>query len=498
MKGALLSSLLVQGYGSIIGIALMPLYLHYLGAEAFGLVGVFLMVQNWLPLLDLGLSPTLSREMSLFRAGGQDAQAAWARLRSLEWLLGGLALLLLLGLWWARQPLATGWLRLQSLDTSLVAACLFLMGLAAVLRWLSGLYRSGLTGLERQVRVNAWLALFATLRFVAVIPLLALLPSPTLAFFGFQAGVAGLELTVFAATLYRALPGRAESPWPSPAALGAMWPTASAMAFLTGIWVFLTQIDKLILSRLLPLDAFGYFSLAAAVAAGVLLLAPPLNQVLQPRLTILASQGRLDELAKLYQGASQWMALAMTLAGGGLAFFAGPLLWAWTGNPQVAAAAAPLLFWYGLANALSGLCLLPFLLQFAHGYLRLHLLGNLILALTLLPTLILAALHRGAIGTGQVLFVANLLFLLGWVPLVHRRLMPRAVWRWPFRDLLPVVAAAGGAIGLGASAMPQGGDRLATGAWVGLTLVVAAGAGVLAGGSTRAWAKGLLSRGGDS
>ena len=79
-----------------------------------------------------------------------------------------------------------------------------------------------------------------------------------------------------------------------------MWPTASAMAFMAGMWVFLTQIDKLILSRILSLEAFGYFSLAIAVAGGVLILTPPLNQVLQPRMIILAVQGRSDELQTLY------------------------------------------------------------------------------------------------------------------------------------------------------------------------------------------------------
>lgn len=41
---------------------MLPFYLKYLGAEAYGLVGFFTMLMSWMALLDLGLSTTLARE----------------------------------------------------------------------------------------------------------------------------------------------------------------------------------------------------------------------------------------------------------------------------------------------------------------------------------------------------------------------------------------------------------------------------------------------------
>lgn len=438
LKVSLISSYLSQAYISLIGIALMPVYLHYMGVEAFGLIGFSIMLQGWLQLLDLGLTPTLSREMSLFRAGSQSAEDTWERLRSLEWILGGLVVLCLLGFWLGQKWIATDWLKLKTLDPALVTACIFLMGLSGALRWLTGLYRAGLIGLEKQLWVNSALALFTTFKFIAVIPILTITASPSLVFFQFQALVGCVELVVFAWMLYQALPGRSSSILPSLIALKIMWPTASAMAFMAGMWVFLTQLDKLVLSKILSLEAFGYFSLAVAVAGGVFVLIPPLSQVLQPRMIILAAQGRSDELQTLYHTATQLATVALLVLGCGLAVFAEPLLWVWTGNWTVAIEAAPILFWYGLTNTLIGLLVFPFMLQFAHGYLRLHVLGNILLAITLLPSLIFAALRLGAVGAGKVLFVANLLFLLFWVPMVHRRLMPEVVWQWPVQDILPI------------------------------------------------------------
>ncbi|MDG4551368.1 MAG: hypothetical protein P9F19_18115 [Candidatus Contendobacter sp.] len=494
MKQILISSYTAQAYISLIGIVLMPIYLHYLGIEAFGLIGFFLMLQGWLQLLDLGLTPTLSREMSLFRAGTYSAQDAWQRLRSLEWILGGLAILFIVSFWFFQGWIAINWLKVQNLEIGLVTTCVFLMGLAGTLRWLTGLYRAGLVGLEKQLWVNGSLVVFTTLKFVVVLPVIAIADSPPLAFFEFQALICFAELSVFAWMLYRSLPGYPRSILPCPVALKVMWPTASAMAFMAGMWVFLTQIDKLILSRILSLEAFGYFTLAVAAAGGVLALVPPLNQVLQPRMTILVAQGRDGELRELYQISTQIATVALTVLGGGLALFAHSLLWAWTGNRLVAAEAAPILFWYGLANTLVGLLVLPFMLQFAHGYLRLHVAGNIVLALTLMPALVLASLHYGAEGAGLVLFAANLLFLLFWVPLVHQRLMPQVVLEWPLHDILPIVLASLLVLWVASLLLPTETGRLITILLVMVTMLLSASAGLLTGDRTRDLVKNMLFR----
>ena len=59
-------------YTTIIGIVILPLYLQYLGAEAFGLVGFFTVLHAWMQLLDMGMSPMLSRQAAQARGGAID------------------------------------------------------------------------------------------------------------------------------------------------------------------------------------------------------------------------------------------------------------------------------------------------------------------------------------------------------------------------------------------------------------------------------------------
>lgn len=441
LKVTLIVSYISQGYTSLIGIILMPIYLYYMGIEAFGLIGFFLMLQNWLQLFDLGLSPTLSREISVYRASAISASIIRQRLRSVEWLLGLMALTATLLLILSRNWIATSWLVFHQLSSDEVSNCVAVIAVAAALRWLTGLYRAGLIGLERQIFLNIASMFFATLRFAGVIPLIAYLPTP-LVFFTYQVFIALLEFSIFTLMVYQQLPTAATGFLPKWNALKAMLPMAGAMTFMTGIWIFTTQIDKLILSKLLSLEEYGYFTLAVMAANGILMLVPPLNQVLQPRMTILATQRQNQTLCELYQQATQVVTVLFFTVGGTLALLAQPVLFAWTGNIHIAQQAAPILFWYGLANIVIGLLVLPFLLQFAHGYLRLHVIGNALWALTLLPILVLVALQSGAVGAGIVIFVGNLFFLLFWVPIVHGRLMPQVVWQWPLRDILPIALAA--------------------------------------------------------
>ena len=82
------------GIGSIavVQLACVPFYIRLLGVEAYGLVGFYLTLQAALLVLDLGLSPTINREMARHSA----CPGPTAELRDLaktleigSWMIGG-------------------------------------------------------------------------------------------------------------------------------------------------------------------------------------------------------------------------------------------------------------------------------------------------------------------------------------------------------------------------------------------------------------------------
>lgn len=482
---------MAQAYIGLIGILLMPVYMRHMGIEAVGLIGFFLMMQAWLQLLDLGLTQTLSRDMSLFKAGSMPLSDIWQRLRSLEWLLVSISIVAAITIVALRGRIVVDWLSIGSLASETVAVSIAAMAVAAAFRFLLGIYRASLTGCGRQVWVNGAATLFATAKFVGVLPLLIYWSSAPSVFFLFQAVIGGLELLAFVWMLYRVLPANPAGFYPHPQALRLMLPMAGAMAFSALIWSVVTQADKLVLSRILTLEEYGFFTLGVLVASAVLMLIPPLNQVLQPRMTMLLSSSRHDELRDLYQQATQLVAAVFFTIGGVMAIFAEPLLLVWTGDEVASRAAAPILFWYALANATIGLLLLPFLLQFAHGKLRLHVIGNILMVSLLLPLMIIGALRYGGAGAGAALLTANMIFVVVWVPRVHKRFLPDIVWRWLLVDVgriaIPVIVALVAIRQL----MPDVESRALMIVLLGLALLVALAVGLLFGSRTRGLVLGL-------
>ncbi len=62
LKKNIIANYASQLYVTGVGILILPLYIKYMGAEAYGLVGFFTMLQAWFAVLDLGLTPTIGRE----------------------------------------------------------------------------------------------------------------------------------------------------------------------------------------------------------------------------------------------------------------------------------------------------------------------------------------------------------------------------------------------------------------------------------------------------
>ncbi|MFA6222162.1 MAG: oligosaccharide flippase family protein [Desulfomonilaceae bacterium] len=136
------------------------------------------------------------------------------------------------------------------------------MGMVVVFRWPFGLYQGGLKGLQQQVLVNILNAISGTFRGLGAVLVLWLV-SPTIqAFFIFQIVVSGLETFTSAYFLWRSLPQSTERPMFRKAILHEIWPFTGGMMAINVVAMILTQADKIILSKMLTLEMFGYYMLA--------------------------------------------------------------------------------------------------------------------------------------------------------------------------------------------------------------------------------------------
>lgn len=437
LRKNILANYASQLYVTAVGIVMVPLYIRYMGAEAYGLVGFFAMLQAWFNLLDMGLTPTMARESARYHGGASTAMEYRRLARALEGvfavvaMLGGSALFALSG------AVAARWLNANQLPLDEVTSSLQLMALVVALRWMCGLYRGVITGAEKLVALSGLNSLVATLRFVAVVPVLIYVSASPRAFFSFQLAVALFELLALGWLAYRLLPAipqgqRIQWQW---APLKPVLKFSLSIAFTSSVWVLVTQTDKLVLSKILPLADYGYFTVAVLVASGIMVISGPVSSALMPRMARLQAQGQTKELIEVYRQATQLITVIALPAAMVLVFFPAQVLWAWTGDAQLVSKVTPVLRLYAGGYAFLAVAAFPYYLQYAKGELGLHILGNALFVLTLIPSVVWAATRYGMTGAGWAWLISNALYFFAWIPLVHRRHAPNMHGGWLLNDI---------------------------------------------------------------
>lgn len=433
-----------QIYVTVIGIILVPLYLKYMGAEAYGLVGFFAMLQAWFNMLDLGLSPTIARESARYHGGAMLALDYRRLFRALSVIfamiatVGGVALLCM------SQTIAARWLNVETLPLTEVVFAVQIMAISVALRWMSGLYRGVLSGAERHIWLSSFTALVATLRFIGVMGSMWLWGFTPRVFFIHQAIVALLEvggLFLMCRNLLPAVRSSVEVIGWSFLPVRQRLKFALTIAFTSSVWVLVTQTDKLILSGILPLAEYGYFTLAVMVASGIMVISGPVGGAIMPRMARLHAEGQHDELIRVYRSATQLVTVVAGAAAITVTFCAEPFLYAWSGSKELAANAAPILRLYAIGNGILIVGAFPYYLQYAKGDLRYHLIGNIVTGLGLIPCIIYAATNNGAIGAGWVWLSFHFFGLLTWARYIHQRLAPGLHNIWIYQDVLLLLTA---------------------------------------------------------
>jgi O-antigen/teichoic acid export membrane protein len=159
-----------------------------------------------------------------------------------------------------------------------------------------------------------------------------------------------------------------------------------------------------------------------------------------PRLARLNAEGKRDEMIQTYRNATQLVSVVAGSATIVIAFNAELLLFAWTGDQELASQAAPILRLYAIGNGFLAVGAFPYYLQYALGNLRYHLIGNAVMVVVLIPGIIAAATYYGGVGAGWVWLGVNGLYLLAWVGFVHGRLVPGLHLGWLLRDVTKVAA----------------------------------------------------------
>jgi O-antigen/teichoic acid export membrane protein len=428
---------------ALLSILFVPIYLRYLSIEVYGIIGFFTSLQAILSLLDGGISPTLSREIARLSAFPKRAHEMRDISRTLEilcWILAlivsGIALLI--------SPLiANYWLQSEQISTETIYQSLMLMSASFAFQWTTNFYVGGFIGLQRQKLYNLVNCISVTFRSVGAFLILAFV-SPTIqAFLTWQLLTSLLTALSMAIVYWRCLPkseGRAKFQLNL---LRDVWRYAAGMTGISLVALILTQSDKIILSRLLTLEHFGYYTLAVTLAnTAIGMIQGSIGSVFFPQFSQLVAHDDINSLRKLYHKSCQIMSVFVLPVMIVLAVFSFEILQLWTRNEQIATNTYILLTLIAIGTGLQSLMNLPYYIQLAYGMTKIAFYINIGAIILLIPFMIFATTKYGAIGGALTWAILNFLYIVVGLQIMHRVLLQGELKRWYLRDVgIPFAAA---------------------------------------------------------
>lgn len=442
----------------------VPLYLRYLGIEAYGLVGFYSTLLGIMAFADMGFTATLNREMARLSVSKNSASEMRNLLRTYESTYGFISLFISLLVWLLAPLIAEKWLRSNVLQPHEITLAIRLMGVAIALQLPSGLFISGLMGLQRQVLANFLQIAWGLLRGLGAVLVLWLYSPTIIAFAGWQILSNGVYCILARIGLWQAISFGSGQPearfrWQ---VFRDTWRYATGMFSIAVVSSLLKQADKLVVSKMLPLEMLGYYTLAGAVAAAPLTLASPIASAVFPRLTAMVAIHDRDGLVRLYFRTSELIAAIIIPAGLTFALFSGDFIFAWTGSASTAQRAGLVAALLVGGQTLQAITIVPYYLSLAHGNVRFPLHAALFGLILITPLLFVLVMKYGLLGAGLSWFSINIFMLPPYMYLVHRRFLPGEFRRWCWTGVGRPLVTGLPCVLLGYWIFPRSGSRLLT------------------------------------
>ena len=472
LRRNLIANFAGSAWSALLALAIVPTCLRLMGVEAYRLVGLFTTLLALLTPFEAGLGTALSRDLA--GATGRGAGETNAQVvRTLEMILWGFAVVCGCVVWALAPLIARHWVQPHALSRESVETAVLIMGLVVVVQWPASLYSGGLIGLQKQVELNVINAITGTIRSVGSVLVLIFVSPTVIAYFVWQIAASALQTGTMAVALWQHIGAPPQRPYFRRSIVVRLRPFLIGMSGTSVALLFVTQLDKVILSRLLPLATFGYYTLAWSVASDLSRFAPPVQQAFFPQFAEAAARRDESRMATLYHRMTQMLSVLTAPFALVVVVFSRETLYVWTGDPGIAARTAPILTMLISGSLLNALMFPSYTTQIATGWTRLIFTFTVCAAALLGPALVVMAHLYGAVGAAAVWPVLNLSFATILAPLMHRRLLRGELGRWYKDDVIIPAAAALAVVAVARLLLPAGLDRSALFIYVAATGIAA-------------------------
>ena len=398
-----------------------------LGEDALGII-YFTLIMNAVlfAVCNMGICSTTVREVS----GHHETDPGYVvrLIQTFSLFYWGAYLLLSVGIYLSANLLVDNWINLQTMERETAILILRILGIASMAGMLRSFYASLLTGLQRMGYTNLIDVSTNALQQLGCVIILALGGDLFQVVYWFSASYY-LRIIAYMVVCARFFTGRALVPAYFPEVIRRNLRYASRMMFISATGAFLTQMDKLVVSKLLPLGILGYYSVAYSSFSKASLLTEAIAQAAFPSFTAHHKAGDRGRLLVQYERVHDLICLGMALVFAFIPFVTQPLF-TFLFNAEI----ARLMFWpavfLSIGFYMNSTVTIPYYFTLAMGRPEITARKHFYDLFITFPATILLVVQLGLVGASLSIIVFYLFSYIYWVPRACSACFPFSAWTW--------------------------------------------------------------------
>lgn len=341
-----LANLLNRTWTTLANFLFVPIYLKYLGEEAYGLVTFFTTLQVVLNLLGLGLSKTLRREFSLFEKDDSVIVYKYKIFRSVEFIFFIIAGLIVSICYFGASFLSLKWLKISEIDLVTVTNTIRLMGISIAAQLVSNLYLGCLFGQELQVQANSLQFAWALLKNVGAVLIIIFWRNDILAFYVWHSTIDVIYLLtsrwLVIVSVKHKYARRIIWRFKDLRNLANIYRFALGILLISVGYAFNSQMDKVIVSKYFTLTELGAYNTVYSLSIVTTIITSAIGIAVFPIFTKLFTSSSIEKLQKTFGRYNDISVITTSVLGAFISVFATDILMTWTSNETITSIVAPI------------------------------------------------------------------------------------------------------------------------------------------------------------
>lgn len=401
-------------------IIFIPLYIHLLGIDGYSIISFSLVLVGLMAILDAGLTATLSKEFASLDNSLEIKQKIFQTLETIYLII---AVLVLIFFFFFSNFIASNWLNLGDISSYNTSQYLNIIGIGVAFQLLSQFYWGGLMGLEKQVRANVYQIGLGIVRNGLVVVPLIYFPNLYCFFIWQTASMIIYTVVVRQSLVILIFKKNTKNIFLKfeKSIIKKVWRFAAGIMLISLVAAINTQMDKLAISKFLPIQNLGYYTLAVTLTQGLLIIVNPIGSAIFPRLTALYSLKKTSEAVALFYKVFLLSNILVFSFASNMIFNADNLIWIWTSNRQLAIESSPFIPFLALGVSMLSLQIIPYYISLANGYTKYNNYIGIISIIITLPGYWIMTKYFGALGASIVWGVVQTITTPFYIYLVNKK-----------------------------------------------------------------------------